>query len=285
MSPTGLRARNRARTRDDIIEAALGLFEKQGYDATTCEDIAAAADVSVRTFFRYFDTKVNVVLAGRSDEEGPHAVIAEVLDRPAGEPPVEVLRHALRHPIGVLESQRDLVVRQFRVMMATPASRSSSASSSTGSRIRWPRPSPRASTDRPAISTRGCWPRQPPPLSGSASSAGSHQERPEGPYGRWWTKPSTASSAASAPRNKPPRATDYLTQLHPRQNTQRSVAGGVAEAPHGAGGRGHPSVVPQRASPTRTRASDAGSFTMSRWLPRSSTTGQPRDLAVVASWR
>jgi hypothetical protein len=32
-----------------------------------------------------------------------------------------VLRHALRHPIGVLESQRDLVVRQFRVMMATPS--------------------------------------------------------------------------------------------------------------------------------------------------------------------
>jgi AcrR family transcriptional regulator len=121
MSPTGLRARNRARTRDDIIDAALGLFEKRGYDATTCEDIAAAADVSVRMFFRYFDTKVDVVLAGRSDEEGPHGVIAEVLDRPAGEPPVEVLRHALRHPIGVLESQRDLVVRQFRVMMATPS--------------------------------------------------------------------------------------------------------------------------------------------------------------------
>jgi AcrR family transcriptional regulator len=121
MSPTGLRARNRARTRDDIIEAALGLFEERGYDATTCEDIAAAADVSARTFFRYFDTKVDVVLAGRSDAEGPQAVIAEVLDRPAGEPAVEVLRQALRHPIAVLESQRDLVVRQFRVMMATPS--------------------------------------------------------------------------------------------------------------------------------------------------------------------
>jgi AcrR family transcriptional regulator len=121
VSPSGLRARNRARTRGDIIEAALGLFEARGYDATTCEDIAAAADVSVRTFFRYFDTKVDVVFAGRSDEEGPQAVIAEVLDRPAGERPVEVLRQALRHPIGVLESRRDLVVRQFRVMMATPS--------------------------------------------------------------------------------------------------------------------------------------------------------------------
>jgi AcrR family transcriptional regulator len=121
MSPSGLRARNRARTRDDIIEAALGLFEGRGYDATTCEDIAAAADVSVRTFFRYFDAKVDVLVAGRSDEEGPQAVIAEVLDRPAGEQPVAVLRRALRHPIGVLESQRDLVVRQVRVMMATPS--------------------------------------------------------------------------------------------------------------------------------------------------------------------
>ena len=121
MSPPGLRARTRARTREEIIEAALGLFEERGYDATTCEDIAAAADVSVRTFFRYFDTKVDVLLAGRSDEQGPHAVIAEVLDRPAGEPPLEVLRHALRHPIGVLESQPELVARQFRVMMATPS--------------------------------------------------------------------------------------------------------------------------------------------------------------------
>jgi AcrR family transcriptional regulator len=121
MSPSGLRARNRARTRDDIIEAALGLFEGRGYDATTCEDIAAAADVSVRTFFRYFDAKVDVLVAGRSDEEGPQAVIAEVLDRPAGEQPVAVLRRALRHPIGVLESQRDLVVRQVGVMMATPS--------------------------------------------------------------------------------------------------------------------------------------------------------------------
>jgi AcrR family transcriptional regulator len=109
-----------ARTRDDIIEAALGLFEERGYDATTCEDIAAAADVSVRTFFRYFDAKVDVVLAGRTDEEGPQRVIAEVLARPGGERPLEVLRHALRHPVGVLESQRDVVVRQFRVMMATP---------------------------------------------------------------------------------------------------------------------------------------------------------------------
>jgi len=121
MSQTGLRARNRSRTRDDIVEAALGLFEERGYDATTCEDIAAAADVSARTFFRYFDTKVDVVLAGRTEEEGPQAIIAEVLDRPAGEHPVEVLRQALRHPVGVVESQRDLVVRQFRVMMATPS--------------------------------------------------------------------------------------------------------------------------------------------------------------------
>lgn len=121
MTSAGLRERNRARTRDDILNAALGLFEAQGYDATTCEGIAAAADVSVRTFFRYFDAKVDVLLTARDDDAGPRAVIAEVLARPAGEPPVEVLRQALRHPIGAIEARRDLVMRQFAVMLATPS--------------------------------------------------------------------------------------------------------------------------------------------------------------------
>lgn len=119
MSTAGLRDRNKARTREEITAAALTLFESRGYDATTCEDIAAAAAVSVRTFYRYFETKADVLFAGRSEETGPLAALAEVRDRPAGEGPVEVLRHALKHPAGILEARRDLVVRQFRVLMTT----------------------------------------------------------------------------------------------------------------------------------------------------------------------
>ncbi|GAA3559246.1 TetR family transcriptional regulator [Amycolatopsis ultiminotia] len=58
----GLRERKKARTRESIQRHALRLFEAQGYAATTVEQIAAAAEVSPSTFFRYFPTKEETVL-------------------------------------------------------------------------------------------------------------------------------------------------------------------------------------------------------------------------------
>jgi AcrR family transcriptional regulator len=87
-----LRERKKARTRASLREHALRLFREQGYQATTVEQIAAAAEVSPSTFFRYFPTKEDLVLQDDMD-----ARIAEALARQPKElSPVAALRAGLR---------------------------------------------------------------------------------------------------------------------------------------------------------------------------------------------
>jgi AcrR family transcriptional regulator len=90
--PDGLRERKKARTRAAIREHALRLFREQGYQATTVEQIAAAAEVSPSTFFRYFPTKEDVVLQDDMDIR-----MIEALERqPAELSPLGAARAAVR---------------------------------------------------------------------------------------------------------------------------------------------------------------------------------------------
>ena len=69
-SPPGLRERKKQRTRELIAARALELFSERGYHATTVADIAAAAEVSKPTLFRYFPTKEDLVLHRIAHHQG-----------------------------------------------------------------------------------------------------------------------------------------------------------------------------------------------------------------------
>jgi AcrR family transcriptional regulator len=88
----GLRERKKLRTRAVLIDAAMDLCLKQGYESTTVEQIAATADVSPRTFSRYFPTKDAVFLTLIEDYAHEVAIELETVD--AGVGPLEAMRQA-----------------------------------------------------------------------------------------------------------------------------------------------------------------------------------------------
>lgn len=89
----GRRERKKVETRRAIQEAALRLFAEHGVENVTVEQIADRADVGLRTFFNYFPTKEDAVLA--STAPGIEALISEVRARPADEPVITALREAV----------------------------------------------------------------------------------------------------------------------------------------------------------------------------------------------
>ncbi|MGW6215951.1 TetR/AcrR family transcriptional regulator [Streptomyces sp. NPDC055109] len=117
----GLRERKKIKTRIAIREATYRLIEAQGYDATTVEQIAEAAEVSPSTVFRYFPTKEDIVL---TDEYDP-LLEQELRERPADEPWFDSLRHVLHKAIGLGGSEEPEVSRlRTRLMVEVPAVRS-----------------------------------------------------------------------------------------------------------------------------------------------------------------
>src|SRR5579875_3777114 len=88
------RERKKQQTRDDLVDAALRLFEAQGYEHTAVHEITDAVDVSERTFFRYFASKEDLALSFVKDATA--ALLAALVARPAGEEPLLALRNAFR---------------------------------------------------------------------------------------------------------------------------------------------------------------------------------------------
>jgi AcrR family transcriptional regulator len=88
----GLRERKKLRTRSTLIDVAVDLCLRQGYDKTTVEQIAAAADVSPRTFSRYFPTKDSVIAAAA--DEIDDIIAAALATQPRGITEFEALLRA-----------------------------------------------------------------------------------------------------------------------------------------------------------------------------------------------
>ena len=75
----GLRDRKKQEVRHRIIAAAAGLFTESGLDATTMEDIAAEADVSVATVYNYFGSKSALLIAGVEDDTAAMIAVGEAV--------------------------------------------------------------------------------------------------------------------------------------------------------------------------------------------------------------
>ncbi|MFH9138921.1 TetR family transcriptional regulator [Streptomyces sp. NPDC017524] len=111
----GLRERKKAKTRASIQQEALRLFREQGYEATTMEQIAEAAEVSQSTVFRYFPTKEELVA---SDEQDAFFIDAW-RSQPADLPVLRALRQAIRETLEGLSPEEFSAQRDRDVLMVT----------------------------------------------------------------------------------------------------------------------------------------------------------------------
>ncbi|SDX84751.1 transcriptional regulator, TetR family [Saccharopolyspora shandongensis] len=100
MAELGLRERKKQRTRTAIADAAIAMFLESGFDAVSCADVAARAEVSKPTLFKYFPAKEDLVLHRIADHEGEAAAV--VRERAAGEDPLAALR---RHYLAALAAR------------------------------------------------------------------------------------------------------------------------------------------------------------------------------------
>jgi len=113
------RESKKEKTKTALIKAALELFERQGFENTAVDEIAAAAEVSTRTFYRYFPTKDHVMFPYHHEYVARFRSLIE--QQHAKEPPLEIVRRALRSMAELYVESRDEHLRFQRIISSSPA--------------------------------------------------------------------------------------------------------------------------------------------------------------------
>ncbi|AHH16665.1 putative transcriptional regulator, TetR family [Nocardia nova SH22a] len=111
---TGLRERKKQQTREALHRAAMRLYAERGSDSVTVNDICAAADVSPRTFFNYFESKDGAVLDWYEEQAGG-SLADRIAARPAEEEPLPAIYEAIKS--GVRRLQESATWREYQQLM------------------------------------------------------------------------------------------------------------------------------------------------------------------------
>lgn len=116
--PAGLRESKKRATRARIHREAVALALTHGVDSVTVEEIAAAAEVSPRTFFNYFATKEDAFVG--ADPEAVTRLAEAVVARPAAESTLTAVRHVLVDHLAALEADEELWRMRRRLAASEP---------------------------------------------------------------------------------------------------------------------------------------------------------------------
>jgi AcrR family transcriptional regulator len=118
-SVPGLREQKKQRTSDQLRLVALELFAAHGFGAVTVDDIVVAAEVSKTTFYRYFDSKEDVLIGTATEKL--ELMRSALLSRPPTEPALDAVRNAFLSVAERYEDERDRNMTVGRIMRTTPA--------------------------------------------------------------------------------------------------------------------------------------------------------------------
>ncbi|MEU6573447.1 TetR family transcriptional regulator [Streptomyces sp. NPDC046805] len=115
----GLAQRKRQFVRDELARETLRLLATQGYEATTVEQVTDAVGVSRRTFFRYFQSKEDVIVQAVTDKGA--VLAADFEARPADEAASAALHHALTPLVNQDPADPERMLRLTQLILRTPA--------------------------------------------------------------------------------------------------------------------------------------------------------------------